>query len=60
MEKEFICEICGQKVNPNELHRINNSQLNVTGHLECIRKQLEKQGLNESVSQIKKTNFLLG
>jgi hypothetical protein len=60
MEKKFICEVCGKEVDSTDLYRINNNVLNITGHLDCIKKRLEKEGLNESVPNIKKTNFLLG
>lgn len=58
--KNYICDVCQQEVDDSNLYRINNGQLSLTGHKECIVKQLAKQGLNESVNQIKKTNFILG
>lgn len=59
MNKNFICEVCGKEVEQSELYRIKNP-ITLTGHKQCIQKQLENQGLNESTAQIQKTNFLLG
>ena len=52
---KFTCQICGLPVEDSDLRKYQN----LVGHDTCIKKHIDKLGLNESEANVKKTTFLL-
>jgi hypothetical protein len=60
MDNKYRCDVCQQEVEHSELYKIDKGAIKLIGHQNCLLKALSNRGLNESVADIKKTNFLLG